>query len=116
MTEAATEIDNGHPYIIYLSGSSSSGRDVPRERVLVQRNGTTRYYHWSYNENELGGWELHCTTGPAVRFRTGGQIWYEYGVLHRIGGPAIHNHLDNKFWYVRGVQYSEIEYNFWFPQ
>lgn len=50
------------------------------------------------------------------------ELWYRYGLLHRIGGPAFNDFDGEKRWYVNGVLHREdgpaievpfIHYSWW---
>ena len=101
-------------YVIYIHGTV----DQPEERRIVYyRNGTVRYTKFMTDPTDWrGGWVDHNDYGPATIYDTGAKAWCIDGLLHRLDGPAMQCYTNDHKYFVNGVQYSEIEYNFWFPQ
>ena len=73
--------------------------------VVVDENGTRRYY------NVAG--RLHRLDGPAVEYASGSKAWYQNGKRHREDGPAG-EYAGGKEWFQNGVLHREdgpaIEY------
>jgi len=52
--------------------------------------------------NEAG--ELHSFDGnPAIKYKSGGEEWYERNLLHRLDGPATILCDGEEFWYYEGT-------------
>lgn len=55
--------------------------EAPALRVVTTHGGARCYY------NAAG--QLHRSTGPAVEWPNGDQVWVCKGLRHRIDGPAV---------------------------
>lgn len=52
--------------------------------------------------------QLHCRNGPAmIMFKTGANLWYQYGKFHRVDGPAVIAEDGTKYWYQYGKLHRE---------
>ena len=76
--------------------------DTLKYRVVVEPNGTRRYYN-SANQ-------LHREGGPAVEYADGAKYWHQYGLLHREDGPAIEKPDGTMHWILHGISYTEVQF------
>ena len=93
--------------------------------VIVETNGTRRWYNESDQLHRIDGpavefangskiWcqngKTHRTDGPAEDFANGDKHWYQNGKLHRTDGPALEYVNGSKFWYIEGNELTEAEF------
>ena len=72
-------------------------------RVVATHGGARCFY------NAAG--QLHRSTGPAVEWPNGDQVWVHKGLRHRIDGPAVVSADGYKEWWINGVEYTKNEYH-----
>lgn len=60
--------------------------------------------------------QRHRVGGPAVEYKNGNRIWYQFDKLHNIDGPAVITDYSHKEWWVNGRRFTEEEFNLYVDQ
>ena len=65
--------------------------------LTIDEYGTKRW------QNKEG--KYHRINGPAIKWRSGTNFWYQNGLLHRIVNPAIEWSNGRREWYQKGKRH-----------